>query len=203
MEIMHIDEVEAKEREDEYKESLEDDEYKPQSYDDELSYNAWDISPNIPEEFREILSKDVALGNYGRDRKDFNTVVQNLSTAVYLSNVNYKEHIGFTVFTEENPDGYKFSFLDENMILKLIPKDEKILKISKLFEETPVFPKSKLNRLSKTYPLILATRGLNGLASKNVRTQYRKKESTLRDDTARSGFLNFGKKLRPSFNEGY
>jgi hypothetical protein len=200
---MEIDVIEAKEQEQNYKEAAEEEEYRPQSYDDELQYNAFDITPNLPLEFRRILSKDIALGNYSKDRKDFNNVVQNLSTALILANSYYKDHVGYIVITDKNTDGYQFAFKDEDKILRLVPKEEKILTIKKLYEELPVFPKSKHNRLAKAYPLILATRGLGGLASKNVRTQYRKKETTLRDDTVRTGFLNFGKKQRPTFNEGY
>jgi hypothetical protein len=193
---MLIDDLESSDKEDDYNEALEKEEFsRPPSYEDDLSFNGWQLSPSFPKEYSSLINKDAALGVYSRDRKDFNFIEQHLALAVYLNKAVFKEHIGYKITTTENEDGYFIEIKNPEELKHYLPQGEKILSINKVMSEKPIFNKAKHNKLSRAYTRMILTRGLGGQAAKDLKTEYRKKEHTLRDETKRQGiFSSFGRK---------
>lgn len=174
-----------------------------ESFDDELSFNSWQLSPNLPKPYSELLTKDAVLGNYGKDKYDFNQIESNIAQGILLTKPAYNKLVGYRVFTTDNPDGFSVPLTDLKKVFELFPRQQIVRVVPELVNK-PVFEKSTHNFFTRGYTKMVLTRGIGGKASRELKIKYAERKHTLEDQTQRSGFFGFFKKRNNAYaNEQY
>lgn len=172
---------------------MEEEEREKQVFDDTLDFNAWQIKPDFPKKYSDIIGKDTVLSNINNTR-DMEYIDTNLQQATYLNGMTVKVHIGYYFFVEGRNEPLFIESTNVGEAMNFLVKDQIILKMVKAYEEKKVFGKSVHHKLSRYYSRLALSRGIKGQAAKDLKTVRHEEEKTLLDLTNRENWNPFSKK---------
>lgn len=171
------------------------DEANYKSFDDELQFNGYLLTPDYPEPYSTIITKDIPLA-YITGKDHFNYIDGNLKRAVRLEKLEYHELVGWLIKTDKNPSGYEIPFSDLHDARAFIPLNEQVTGEARIFVSKKVFDKSVHHLRSNAYTRASVTRGIGGFATKEIRTSHIQEDKKLSEHTERKPL--FGRRSSPS-----